>query len=150
MSKKSQGMHYRISLGGQPTTLYYDQNLLCFPVYGRAVAWKDERDNKVHYFWFKLGGSWFVLRVKYRPNLGLDTTLVRLENQGTLETVKNTFRTSKGRKFIGGNLSLDPFMYDQSVECRLGQFGIFMTVSSFSDDSHDFVAGEKGMYGIVI
>jgi len=137
-------------LGGQPTTVYYDQNLLCFPDHGRTVAWKDERDNKVHYFWFELGGSWFVLRVKYRPHLGLDTTLALLEGSGTSETVKNTFKTSKGRKFIGGNLSLDPFMYDKLVECQLGRFEIFLTVSPFSDDSRDFVAGEKETYTIVI
>lgn len=143
-------LHYRISLSGLPTTIYYDQTILGYPEVGRVVAWKDERDNKVHYFWFELGGSWFVLRVKYRPNLGLDTTLARLENPGTLETVKNTFRTSKERKFIGGNNSLDPFAYDKSVQCQLGEFGIFLIISEFSEGSSDFVVGQKEDYTMFI
>lgn len=63
------------------------------PQNGHAVAWLEEKDQRKHYFWFKLQNKSYVLAAKYFGNTGFDAVLTLVAND-------SEFRYSDARSIL--------------------------------------------------
>jgi hypothetical protein len=85
-----------------------------------VVVWKNGKDTKTKYFWFKINNVSYILRSEYRSHNGLFTVLAEITKQGeTITDVKNILRKSKDVRRIGGNESFtDAFLYRKTIMKR--------------------------------
>ncbi len=117
--------YYELSIGGTRFTLHYQEGTeaIAPPQDGHAVAWVEEEDNRVHYFWFNRGLN-YVLRAKYRGKLGLDTSLVEIaaSRSVTFANLKNVMRWKNDIRRIGGNVAEDPGRYHKIITKQEGPY----------------------------